>query len=130
MIVFLCDLENWLFICKSTEGRWYDLLLFFLILFLDSKKDEKSEKILEKLETIDDDCDRHGIILVKLDNSEEAGQYGIEEIPSLVYFEETIPHLFEGTFWLKNLKMAGAVLHISNHGWSFLFNICKCSTFF
>ena len=82
------------------------------------------------METIDDDCDRHGIILVKLDNSEEAGQYGIEEIPSLVYFEETIPHLFEGIFWLMNWKIARAVLEISNHGWSFFFKICKYSTFF
>ena len=51
---------------------------------------------MASLETIDDDCDRNGIILVKLDNPQEAQQYGIDEIPSLVYFEDTIPHLFEG----------------------------------
>ena len=47
---------------------------FFFI--IDSKNDDQSKKILEQLETIDDDCDRHGIILVKLDNAEEAAQYG------------------------------------------------------
>ena len=46
------------------------------VFFLDSKNDDQSKKILEQLETIDDDCDRHGIILVKLDNAEEAAQYG------------------------------------------------------
>ena len=62
---------------------------------------------MASLETIDDDCDRNGIILVKLDNPQEAQQYGIDEIPSLVYFEDTIPHLFEGNLgkqeepWLK-----------------------------
>ena len=47
-----------------------------MFFFLDSKNDDQSKKILEQLETIDDDCDRHGIILVKLDNAEEAAQYG------------------------------------------------------
>ena len=65
---------------------WNFLSVLFLVttiaatwnyyLFLDSKNDDQSKKILEQLETIDDDCDRHGIILVKLDNAEEAAQYG------------------------------------------------------
>ena len=52
----------------------YTIQGFFFL--LDSKNDDLSKKILEQLETIDDDCDRHGIILVKLDNAEEAAQYG------------------------------------------------------
>ena len=81
-----------------------------MFLFLDTKNDAHSKKILEELETIDDDCDRHGIILVKLDNPEEAAQYGIEDIPSLVYFEETIPHLYEGNLENPN-EVLGWLLH-------------------
>lgn len=33
---------------------------------------------------------------MKIDNDEEAQEYGIEKIPSLVYFENGIPTLYEG----------------------------------
>ena len=84
----------------------------FFFAIPDDKDEPKSEKVLASLETIDDDCDRSGIILVKLDNPKEAQQYGIDEIPSLVYFEDTIPHLFEGNLGKKTcLKTIGLVLH-------------------
>ena len=87
-----------------------NFLSFFAI--PDDKDEPKSEKVLASLETIDDDCDRNGIILVKLDNPQEAKQYGIDEIPSLVYFEDTIPHLFEGNLGKKPcLKTIGLVLY-------------------
>ena len=56
----------------------------------DDKEDAKSKRVVEALENIDDDCDRNGIILVKLDNPLEAKEYGIDVIPSLVYFEVRI----------------------------------------
>ena len=79
-------------------------------LLLDDKEDAKSQRILQELENIDDDCDRHGIILVKLDNPQEASQYGIEEIPSLVYFEDKIPHLYIGNLENEN-EVLGWLLH-------------------
>lgn len=33
---------------------------------------------------------------MKIDNDDEAKEYGIEKIPSLVYFENGIPTLYEG----------------------------------
>ena len=39
---------------------------FILIYIPDSKEDSESEKVLEALENIDDDCDRNGIILVSI----------------------------------------------------------------
>ena len=86
----------------------------FLTLILDDKDDPKSEAVLEALETIDDDCDRQGIILVKLDNPQEAAQYGIDEIPSLVYFDEGIPHLFEGNLGNEN-EVLGWLIHQMKH---------------
>ena len=81
---------------------------------LDDKEDSKSQSVLEALETIDDDCDRQGIILVKLDNPQEAAQYGIDEIPSLVYFDEKIPHLFEGSLENEN-EVLGWLIHQMKH---------------
>lgn len=57
---------------------------------------EQCTKILEELENIDDDCDRHGITFVKTKDFPVAEQYGVHEYPALVYFEGGIPNVFEG----------------------------------
>ena len=49
-----------------------------------------------ELENIDDECDSNGIAFVKIDNDEEAKEYGIDSVPTLVYFEKKIPHVYEG----------------------------------
>lgn len=51
---------------------------------------------MAELENIDDECDGRGIYFVKIDNYEEAKEYGIDSIPTLVYFESEIPYIFEG----------------------------------
>lgn len=33
---------------------------------------------------------------MKIDNDDEAKEYGIEKIPSLVYFEKGVPTMYEG----------------------------------
>lgn len=57
---------------------------------------EQCSKILEELENIDDDCDRHGITFVKTKDFSVAEQYGVHDYPALVYFESSIPNVFEG----------------------------------
>ena len=37
---------------------------------------------------------RAGIMLVKIDDDATALEYGIEDTPELVYFENEIPHLY------------------------------------
>ncbi|CAG7689960.1 unnamed protein product [Allacma fusca] len=64
------------------------------VLFYD-KEQRKSQKIVQELETIDDECDAHGIIFVKISDETMVKELGIS-MPSLVYFENRIPHLFEG----------------------------------
>lgn len=64
--------------------------------FPDDDDDRKSQKVLNELENIDDECDKLGIVFVKIDNDDEAKEYGIEKIPSLVYFENGIPTLYDG----------------------------------
>ncbi|KAJ6634226.1 hypothetical protein Bhyg_17314, partial [Pseudolycoriella hygida] len=57
---------------------------------------ETCSKVLEELENIDDDCDRHGITFVKTKDFSVAEQYGVHDYPALVYFEGGIPNVFEG----------------------------------
>lgn len=53
--------------------------------------------ILDELENIDDDCDRHQITFVKTQDFSIAEHYGIAEYPVLVYFEENVPNVYEGS---------------------------------
>lgn len=52
--------------------------------------------VLEELEKIDDDCDKHGIQFVKIDDSQAADEYGIDTVPAIVYFEKQIPNVYDG----------------------------------
>ncbi|XP_035906330.1 uncharacterized protein LOC118509613 isoform X11 [Anopheles stephensi] len=66
------------------------------VLFYDNN-DKKSEKVLNELENIDDECDQLGINFVKMDDVEEAKDYGVTKFPKLVYFEQGIPTVYEGS---------------------------------
>lgn len=81
---------------------------------LDDKNQKKSQKILVELENIDDECDENDIAFVKIDDPEEAKEYGIDNIPSLVLFERKIPNLYEGDL-LKEEELLGWLLHQKRH---------------
>lgn len=66
------------------------------ILCIDDKDQKKSQKVLSELENIDDDCDQHNIAFVKISDLEEAKEYGIDSLPTLVFFERRIPHVYDG----------------------------------
>ena len=44
---------------------------------------------------------RAGIMLVKIDDDATALEYGIEDTPELVYFENEIPHLYSSKLYFK-----------------------------
>lgn len=68
---------------------------FLAVLFYD-KNDEEDQEVLEELENIDDDCEQAGVPFVKIADPKEAKEYGIDQLPSLVYFENRIPSIYEG----------------------------------
>lgn len=63
---------------------------------LDDHDDEESQRILTELENIDDECDQKGISFVKIDDDHVAKEYGVDHLPTLVYFENKIPSLYDG----------------------------------
>ncbi|XP_055708464.1 uncharacterized protein LOC129804839 isoform X10 [Phlebotomus papatasi] len=91
------------------------------VLFYDNN-DRKSQKVLEELENIDDECDALGILFVKIDNAEEAKEYGIQKIPKLLYFENGIPTIYEGPLddeegllkWLESQTSADEIEDITD----------------
>jgi hypothetical protein len=57
---------------------------------------KSSKMVLEELEKIDDECDESDIFFVRIADSAEADEYGIDDLPGLVYFENGIPAIYEG----------------------------------
>ena len=54
---------------------------------------------MEILEDIDDDCDVHGVHFVKISDPAAAYHFGISSMPTLVYFKNKVPNIFEGNKW-------------------------------
>ena len=77
----------------------FSVLRYFFLVVLDSQDDcETCLDVLQGLENIDDDAERQDVHLVKTTDSEFAEKMGIEadEIPSIIYFNEQMPNLFDG----------------------------------
>ena len=50
----------------------------------------KNKAASNKLETLADDCADNDIAVVKIDDKEEAGQYGLDQIPTLMFFNQQV----------------------------------------
>jgi len=53
---------------------------FHLFLPADGKDDDDSLQVIEELEKIDDDCDKHGIQFVKIDDRSAAKEHGVKDV--------------------------------------------------
>uniref|UniRef100_A0AAG5DAX4 Thioredoxin domain-containing protein n=1 Tax=Anopheles atroparvus TaxID=41427 RepID=A0AAG5DAX4_ANOAO len=83
------------------------------VLFYD-KDSKTSQKVLAELENIDDECDQNDIAFVKIDDDNEAREWGIEELPTMILFERGIPHIYEGDL-LKEDELLGWLVHQKRH---------------
>lgn len=96
---------------------FFHIFKIFLIEFvshLDDKDEKKSTKVLAELENIDDECDQNDIAFVKIDDDNEAKEWGIDELPTLVLFERGIPHIFEGDL-MQEEELLGWLIHQKKH---------------
>lgn len=62
--------------------------------------------ILEELENIDDDTDRQGIHFVKTTDLNIATNYGVTEFPAVIYFENQVPSIYEGSIARNYVKLS------------------------
>lgn len=66
-------------------------------IFVDNQQNcDNCLSILDELENIDDDTDRHGISFVKTQDLNIATNFGVSEFPALIYFENQVPSIYEG----------------------------------
>lgn len=75
------------------------------VFFVDDDKCESCDQILEDLETIDDDTDKHGIQFVKSKDSKLASEIGIFSFPALVYYETGVPIMYDGQLSMLACKV-------------------------
>ena len=78
--------------CKQSFYDERNILYFHL----DNAKSASMDNILENMETLDDDCDVHGVHFVKISDPAAAYHFGVSSLPSLVYFKNRLPSVFEG----------------------------------
>ena len=64
--------------------------------FFYEEADTDAFTILEELENIDEKLDKQDMPLVKISDEGSAEAFGIEILPSLVYFENGVPELYPG----------------------------------
>jgi hypothetical protein len=72
-----------------------DVLVFFYDI-----KEKDAEDIILELETIDDNLDEEEVEFVKCSEPNAQRDYGLSQVPALVYFENGVPTIYPGD--LKN----------------------------
>lgn len=58
--------------------------------------------------------DQNDIAFVKIDDDNEASEWGIEELPTMVLFERGIPHIYEGDL-MQEEELLGWLIHQKKH---------------
>lgn len=81
---------------EDTERKALRVLTDFIYFWSDDKDDKQDIRVLNELENIDDELEKEGIVIVRIDNAAEAKEYGLDHLPALIYFENKIPALYEG----------------------------------
>ena len=79
------------------------------MVFFYESTDRDADEIIEVLEKIDNVLDKDNITLVKIDDEGAEDQYGLSELPALVYLQNGIPNMYQGSLmdakaiikWLK-----------------------------
>ena len=59
--------------------------------------DRDADEIIDVLEKIDNVLDKDNISLVKIDDEGAEDQYGLSELPALVYLQSGIPNMYQGS---------------------------------
>lgn len=57
---------------------------------------QKNMSVVNTLKSIADDCAESDIAIVRIDDKEEAGKYGLKTIPSLMFFNFKVPSIYTG----------------------------------
>jgi len=91
-----------------------------MIYFYDNTR--LSSKVLDVMETIDDDCDNMDIVFVRVKDKALSAQYNVDEFPTLMFFENQIPSVYDGELekpdeilaWIADLMTGADIEQVTN----------------
>jgi len=74
------------------------------------------------METIDDDCDNMDIVFVRVKDKALSAQYNVDEFPTLMFFENQIPSVYDGELekpdeilaWIADLMTGADIEQVTN----------------
>ena len=72
------------------------LQIFFVFNLTDDDHCPICDEALQNLEDIDDDADAVGVRMVKTDDTAFSEFIGLSQFPSIVYYEHSNPHIYDG----------------------------------
>lgn len=82
-IPLLATLIIWWLCSVSIQQTFAGNLLLIIEFSPDDRDEDDSIAVLEELENIDDDCDKHGIQFVKIDDAGANKEFGIVNVSIL-----------------------------------------------
>ena len=104
---------------EDTLERLIDTSDDIFAIFYDSKK-KKQRKFMDQIDTIDDEAEKLEIFMVKVDDPVTARHYGLYQLPSVIYFENGIPNIYEGApsprailNWLEEQKTSNGIEEVN-----------------
>lgn len=110
--VLINDIDHLaVFFCKFKNAMTCSIIIKTKFLFTDSDRCETCPAILERLETIDDDTDKHNIQFVKTNDVKLAHEIGVFSFPALIYYETGVPIMFDGKFCNTDEKLSVKKFH-------------------
>lgn len=78
-------------VTDEMKDKLIEIFPHVAVIFYD-KDDKQDIRVLNELENIDDDLEREGIIIIRLDNKEEAKEYGLDHLPGNLFILISIHH--------------------------------------
>ena len=73
----------------------FNFQIKYTLCFTDNKQEESSAALAE-LENIDSQADKVGIAFVKINDLELVSEFGLGNLPKLVYYRHTTPIVYDG----------------------------------
>ena len=67
-----------------------------LVVFFYEEGSIYAQRLLKELEVLDDKMDKNEIKFFKISDDDIDKDYDLEDMPALVYFHKTVPHVYQG----------------------------------
>lgn len=67
-----------------------------MLCYSDKEGDKKSQKILQELENIDDECEEKDIDFVKISDDDIDKEYDLQSLPALAFYRHRFRNIYKG----------------------------------